>query len=125
MEYSFFYSLLFLCFYALQTKDFSPWGVKRRTYLYSLPSKQPFTLLISKITVLQLHCCRFSFYFITLFCFSRCLCYVMLDNRITGDILRVTEKCLPWFALRDHIFMESQKLEIVKVIRAHPVWMLD
>lgn len=119
-------SFLFLCSYALQTKDFSPWRVKRPTYLYSFPriASNSHHLLILKIT----ECYNFTavgFLFTSWHSSAFHVVYVMLDDRITWNILRLTEKCLPWFALRYHIFMESQKLEIVKVIRAHPVRMLD
>lgn len=129
MECSFYFFLLYhFCASMLHKQKIFLHGEWRDQHIYTVCPAWPQTailLLILKITVLQLICCRFSLHFITLFCFSRCLCYVMLDDRITWDILRLTEKCLPWFLLRHHIFMESQKLEIVKVIRAHPVWMLN
>lgn len=54
----------------------------------------------------------FSSHPTTQFCFS-CF-HVMLNNRSTWNIWQFMEKNIPCFALKHHIFMESQELEIVK-----------
>lgn len=80
MEYTsyffFFFFLIFVLLCFTNKRFFSMESEETNISIQFSPHslKQPSLINLENNRVLQLHCCRFSFHFMTLFCFSCCLC---------------------------------------------------